>query len=183
MTRRIRTLTTCALLLGGGEATRATEYIWNGASSNSRTADNWETVFYDPINWPGQLQAGDEAVISDPTNNPVNLAAPLNYPLGTVRVEPDAPLEFLTLIIAPGGAMETTGLVTIKGDQSVPPASTAKLVVKSSAFNPPALRFWGNPASTVGYGEFEVDFIIDDLLCIRSFVDLMVLAGKEVTAG
>jgi len=39
MARRVNTLTTCVLLLGGGAA-QATEYIWNGAANSSWTDDN-----------------------------------------------------------------------------------------------------------------------------------------------
>jgi len=175
-------LAICALLLGGGAA-QATEYIWNGATNSSWTADNWETVFSDPINWPGQLQAGDEALINDPTNNPVKLSSPLNYPLKTLRVEAEDELEFLTLTIDPMGVMQTSGLVTIKGDQDQVPNATATLIVKSSGFAPAALRLWGNACCSLAEATFGASFAVANDLTIRQATLVDVEGGVTVTVG
>jgi len=134
-------------------------------------------VFSDPINWPGQLQAGDEALINDPTNNPVLLSASLNYPLKNVRVEADSDFDFLTLQIDPPGVMQTSGLVTIKGDQRPFPNGSATLIVKSSAFAPDALRLWG-PVVTATFG---ASFTVPNALSIRQVTSVVAEGGVTVT--
>jgi hypothetical protein len=136
----------CVLLVSSGVAYAGDAFTWTGASSSSWTlAGNWSGPAAD---YPGKDNTGDTATINVATSNPVQLSGGL-YSVDTITIDADTNSATVELEIQSGGSVTTTGLVTVKGDQTG--SATATLTVSGGTLQPNSLTVIGgaNNSTTV----------------------------------
>jgi hypothetical protein len=162
----------------------AAALVWDGdTSSDWKTISNWGG----DVNYPGYLAAGDTATIDVATNNPVQLSGSLAYSVATIDIDADTNSATVELEIQSGGSLTTTGLVTVKGDQTG--SATATLTVSTcDTFKPDSLYFWGRNHATDGHaiGNFDDCMTVQGAgdnswdVWIRGYVDWNIGSSKQI---
>ena len=168
----ITALGICALLLAPAGA-YVLPYVWDGASNNSKWAEeisgnNWDTAGY-----PAKERDGDTATINVSTRaNPVKLIVDLSpYEIATLLIDADAVNAPIGLQIRGTGDLETTSLVTVKADLDTNGHNATLTVDAGGAFSPHSMKLEGAPLTANS----------DAILIFNQGVTVTNSAGVEAT--
>jgi hypothetical protein len=118
---------------------------------------------------------------TDGSNDVLPIYSTVTVTVGPITIDADAGPETVSLGIS-SGSLTTTGLVTVRGEQST--SETATLTVSSGAtFAPSSLAFDGGATTATAIGDFDESVTVSSSITAQEYVDIQVKGGETVTAG